>query len=505
MAPGDLAMFTAVLRSVAWRVVLWVLAIWAACFPLLCQPATGWASPPNILWIIVEDMSPHFHCYGESLIESSHVDRLAADGVRFTRAFTTGPVCSASRSALITGMYQTSIGAHHHRSSRGSEKIHLPEHIRLVPELLRQAGYFTCNRQGIDDPPRAGKTDYNFVWSESVYDGIDWSERPAGKPFFAQVQLPGGKLRDSPNWPQRAASVLGSLTDPAVVRLPPYLPDDPVIRSDWAAYLDAVRFTDYQVGRIVDRLRQENLADNTVVFFFSDHGISHIRAKQFLYDAGIHIPLIAAGPGIGAGEIRDDLIEHIDIAAATLAVAGVEIPPYMQGRNFLAHDYQPRRYVHAARDRCDETVDRIRAVRTERFKYIRNFYPDRPYLQPNAYKDNKLIVQTMRRLYAAGRLDAAQSLIMADQRPAEELYDLENDPHEIRNLAADPKYLPTLIELRGELAHWISTTGDHGQRAESIYMYDSDMKVYLESVMRSDPQRAQEIEKNIQWMKARWR
>ncbi len=478
---------------------------------VLVQPATSaqvdvfMPPPPNIVWILIDDMSADFGCFGQRDIQTPHLDRLAEAGVRFSRAFTTGPVCSTSRSALITGMYQTSIGAHHHRSSRGTEKIHLPSDIKLVPELLQEAGYFTCNRQGIQEPARPGKTDYNFVWSSSIYQGVDWSERPKGKPFFAQIQLLGGKLRESANWAQRAQQVLGTLTDPHQVTLPPYLPDDPVIRADWAAYLDTVRYTDWEIGQIMERLQREGLLDSTAVFVLSDHGISHVRAKQFLYDAGIHIPLVVAGRGIPRGAVREDLVQQIDVAAATLALAGVPIPSKMHGRNILAENYQPRRYIYAARDRCDETVDRIRAVRTTRFKYIRNFYPDRPYLQPNAYKDNKRIVQVMRQLHSQGLLDAAQGLIMAEQRPSEELYDLESDPHEIHNLAQNRQYLPVLIELRGELANWISHTQDQGQRPESLYMYDSDMKVYIESVSVRDPERAREIEKNIEWMKARWR
>ena len=336
------------------------------------------------------------------------MDRLAREGTRFTHAFVTAPVCSPCRSALITGMYQTTIGAHHHRSGRGSEKIHLPDGVTPVPALFQKAGYYTCigsglpgvarRRQKGQRRERLGKTDYNFEWDAAMYDWPDWAGRKPGQPFFMQVQLPGGKLRggtdaSAQRLSKRAAKEFGEATDPENVTLPPYYPRDPVLLRDWAAYLDAVRFTDEHVGKVIARLEKEGILENTLIIFMTDHGISHARGKQFLYDEGTHIPFIVRGPGITKGAVRDDLIEHIDMAAISLAAAGIEIPQGMQAQDVLAKDYQPRDAVFAARDRCDETVERIRSVRTDRFLYIRNFHPQRPHLQPNAYKDGKSIVQ----------------------------------------------------------------------------------------------------------------
>jgi arylsulfatase A-like enzyme len=447
--------------------------------------AADLSSRPNIVWIIAEDMSAHFSCYGEQTIQTPNVDRLAAEGVKFERAFVTGPICSISRSALITGMYQTSIGAQHHRSGRGELKIQLPPGVTPVPKLFKDAGYHTSN-VNIDNFTKQGgdvaiaKTDYNFEWDKSMYDKTHWSTRTSGQPFFAQVQLNGGKLRGQGNtdrWPKRAERALGSRTPASAVKLPPYLPDDPVIREDWAQYLDAVRYTDWEVGQVLDRLKQAGELDKTVVFFLTDHGISHVRNKQFLYDGGIHVPLVVRGPKFKPGTVRSDLVEQIDIAATSLALAGIAKPAAMQARDLLADNDEPRRYIFSARDRADETVDRIRAVRSEQFKYIRNFYPNRPYLQPNAYKDGKPIVQAMRRLHAEGKLTPEQSLIMRDTRPAEELYDLKNDPYELKNLADDPGHQDVLKELRRELDEWITRTDDHGRKPESAEMYDSDMAV----------------------------
>ena len=394
------------------------LALFAA-VGLSCGITAG-AERPNIVWIIVEDMSPHFGCYGETTIQTPNVDQLAAEGTRFSRAFVTAPICSISRSALITGMYQTSIGAHHHRSGRGVEKIHLPSGVEPLPVLFQRSGYYTANGAWQARGKQIGKTDYNFEWDEKMYDGDDWSGRKPGQPFFAQIQLHGGKYRDAANWRERAAELLPSVTDTKNVKLPPYYPDVPGLRDDWAKALDAVRYTDLQVGEIVARLKQEKLLDSTVIFFITDHGISTARGKQFLYDEGTHIPFIVRGRSIAAGKVREDLIEHIDMAAASLGLAGIEIPRPMRGRNILANDYQPRAAVFAARDRADETVERIRSVRSERYKYIRNFYPQRPHLQPNNYKDHKPCLIALRQAREEGKLSELQErLLFAPTRSAE--------------------------------------------------------------------------------------
>ena len=439
---------------------------------------------PNILWIVVDDMSADFSCYGETLIRTPHVDQLAADGVRFTRAYATAPVCSAFRSAMITGMYQTTIGSHHHRSGRGKHRIQLPDGVKPVPEYFRNAGYWTCIGSGLagitssgtkTNTDRLGKTDYNFDWDPGIYDSHDWSGRAPGQPFFMQVQLHGGKIRGASAakyaaTEKRAVAEFGRATDPDKVVLPPYYPRDSVLLRDWATYLDNVRFTDRHVGQVVKRLKTEGLLPNTLIIFFTDHGISHARGKQFLYDEGTHIPLVIRGPGIAAGQTRTDLVEHIDVAALSLAAAGIRIPAQMQGRDLLAEDYTPKPAVFAARDRCGEAADRIRSVRTDRYLYIRNYYPDRPLLMPSSYKDGKLILQRLRELHAAGRLDeCAERLLFADKRPAEELYLYAEDRRQITNLAADPNHAEALQQHRERLEQWAEQTKDLGPETPEVY------------------------------------
>lgn len=470
---------------------------------------------PNILWFIVDDMSANFSCYGEKLIETPHVDRLAREGTRFSKAFITAPVCSPCRSALITGMYQTSIGAHHHRSGRGVEKIQLPDGVKPIPALFQQAGYYTCIGSGLANANRSGeapkkkqgaggglgKTDYNFEYSPKIYDSADWSGRKPGQPFFMQVQLAGGKLRggtaaSAKKLQERAKAEFGSASDPEKVTLPAYYPRDPVLLEDWASYLDAVRFTDQHVGKVLARLEQEKILDQTLVIFMTDHGISHARGKQFLYNEGTHVPLVVRGPGVAAGMTRDDLVEHIDLAAISLAAAGIEIPKTMQAKNNLAADYKRRDAIFAARDRCDETVERLRSVRTERWLYIRNGYPHRPHLQPNAYKDGKTIVQRLRAMHEEKSLTELQErLLFSPTRPMEELYDWQADPLQLHNLAGDPNHSGMLEKLRGRLDQWISETGDQGQKPETDSRYDSDMAEYLG---KGNPA----VEKNIAQMKA---
>ncbi len=482
--------------------------------------ASGKTHPPrpNIVWFVVDDMSPHFSCYGETALQTPNVDRLASEGTRFKHAFITAPVCSPSRSAMITGMYQTTIGSHHHRSGRGELRIRLPDGVSPMPDLFKKAGYHTCIGSGLPSLDHAGlplrngrsalgKTDYNFDWDSPLYDGPDWSTRKDGQPFFMQVQLHGGKLREGgPNAAQnlthRAESLLGSALNPNSFRLPPYYPADPLIIQDWHAYLDSVRLTDHHVGSVLERLDTEGLRDNTVVIFMTDHGISHARGKQFLYNEGTHIPFIVRGPGIPAGKERADLIEHIDMAAISLAAAGIAIPPAMQGKDVFATDYKPRTHVFAARDRCDETVERLRSVRSDRFLYIKNFHPKRPHLQPNAYKDGKPIIQKIRALHESNALSPLQeSLLFAPERPAEELYDWIKDPWQVNNLADQPEYSKALLAHRDTLHQWMHDSHDKGP--ESDAMYDSDMAVYLGKRKPSPDDPPSPVQQNITQMK-RW-
>ena len=469
--------------------------------------SAGWvgaveAAPPNIVWIVIDDMSPHLGCYGERTIETPRIDGLASRGVRFEWCFTTAPVCSPCRSALITGCYQTTLGVHHHRSGREANRLALPEGVEPVPALLRRAGYWTClGGPLVAGTQRLGKSDYNFEWDPRIYDSNDWAGRGPGQPFFMQVQLHGGKHREGAGWSERVRARLGSLVDAGQVTVPAYYPDDAVLREDWARYLDACRWTDAEVGEVLDRLEREGLLDTTMLVLTTDHGISHARGKQFLYDEGLRVPLIVSGPGMEGGTVRTDLAELIDLAPTTLALAGVAIPAWMQGRNLVAANEPPREMVFAARDRCDETVERLRSVRTHQYKYIQNGYPQRPALQPNAYKDGKPIVQRLRELHAAGELtELHERLLFAPVRPREELYDLRADPQELRNLAEDPAWAGELGRLRQALADWQQATGDRGIEPEAEEVYEGNMRAYLAEL---PVERRSVVEANIEQMR-RW-
>ncbi|QGJ68851.1 Choline-sulfatase [Planctomycetales bacterium 10988] len=410
---------------------------------------------PNVVWIVADDLSPDLQCYGYEGVATPHIDQLSSQGRRYTQAFATSPVCSPSRSALITGVYQTSTGTHQHRTS---QKKPLPEPVQPLPVLMREAGYFVCNLGS--DMKRTGKEDYNFATPESLYDAADWSARKKGQPFFAQIQI------HEPHRDFIRADQDRRFEDFA---LPSYYPDHPVIRADWANYLATVEVLDQKVGKILDRLEREGLSDNTVVFFFGDHGRPHYRDKQWLYDGGIRVPLLLRWPAnIQAGEISKALVSLIDVTATTLRLAGAEIPTWMDSQDLLAKDFSGREMIVAARDRCGSTVDRIRCVRTDRFKYIRNFYPDRPYAQHSNYKELQYPGMTVARfLKQQGKLEGGPAIFWAKHRPEEELYDLRKDPEELKNLASDPAYVDTFLRFRNTLNEWMEQTADQGEVAES--------------------------------------
>ncbi len=486
------------------RFAIFLIAHFTTQHLLFSKNCSGESKRPNVVWIVVDDMSCHFGYQGEPLARTPNVDQLAKTGVIFDQAYATAPVCSTFRSAMITGMYQTTIGAHHHRSGRGELTIELPKPVVTIPELFRQHGYYTCIADATTE--KYGKQDYNFSYETSeLYDGIDYRNRKPGQPFFAQYQLRGGKIRNVESWYQEAKDELKDyLTDREKVTLPPYYPDHPVIREDWAQYIDSVNYTDFEVGRIIERLRKDQVLDNTIVFFLTDHGISHARGKQFLYDEGIHIPFLVWSPTyFPSATVRKDLISHIDLAATSLDVAGIEIPDWMQGRTLFDDGQQKRTHVVSARDRCDETVDRIRSVRTKDWKYIRNTYPQRPYLQPSNYKDSKPFMPILRDLYAAGQLNDVQSLQMNNTRPVEELYFLPDDPWETNNLALNPKFSKNLQALRSLLIQWENETQDKGRNPESKAMYDSDMRAATQKLRQKNPDAFKQYQINIEIMK-RW-
>src|SRR5574340_465956 len=442
-------------------------------------PGLRAAAPrPNILWILAEDMSPQLACYGEPLVRTPNLDRMASQGARFNNAFTTAPVCSASRSALITGMYQTAIGSHNHRTIN---KKPLPAGVRLVTDRLREAGYFTVlssrgpgKQKGLSGPAGSGKTDFNFV-APKPFDGYDWSQRPAGKPFFAQLSVQ--ESHKGGGWP--LARKVTPRIDQSKLKLPPYWPDHPIALDEYANYIEAIQLVDNYVGDILKRLEREGIRDNTLVCFMGDNGSCTFRGKQFLYEGGIRVPLLVRWPGhVAPGSVRDGLVSSIDLTAASLAAAGVEIPRNFHGRDFLAPNDPGRPRIFAARDRCDIATERMRCVRDARYKYIRNFLPAIPYMQSNPYKEQQYPTWNLvKKLKAEGKLTPVQLLFTAESKPVEELYDLQTDPHEIRNLADESAQRDRLLAMRQQLDTWLRETGDRGELMEDpVAIYESYFK-----------------------------
>ena len=456
---------------------------------------------PNILWIFVEDQDPRYSCYGETLVDTPHVDALAEQGVLFERAYATCPVCSPSRSAIITGSYQIRNGTHVQRSSRfPGEEIYLPEGQMTVPELFRDAGYFTYN---------CGKDDYNFAYDrDKLYStgnqgpdnpgkvkgvqagGGDWRECPPDMPFFAQMQTNGGKNGYTLEQVTGVLQKLGvddpELVDPADVSVPPQYPDIPEMRERIANQLNTMLVTDIEVRNMIARLKEDGHWGNTIIFLLSDHGALFPRAKQMCYEEGLHIPLIITAPGmaelqsiIPAGARRKEPTALLDVAATSLALAGIPVPDYMDAADLFQEGFR-RTHILAARDRCEWVVDRVRTVISGRHHYLKNFMTDRPLAQPNFRESWPEIVRA-REMYERGELTPAQALPYGP-RLAEELYDLQQDPHESVNLADDPDHQDILQELRALVHAWIEDTDDKGQYP--------DPKIALQYVKKMFPEMA---------------
>ncbi len=441
---------------------------------LLVPPAfrsvyAGQARCPNIVWIVAENANLEFGCYGEKLVATPNVDRLAAEGVRYTRVFSTAPVCAPSRSALMTGYYQTTTDTHHMRSHR-SDDFRLPEGARPLTHRLKAAGYFTANIKVIEgEVVGTGKLDLNFVNEGPIYDTEDWSALRGRQPFFAQINMPEAEydIYDRQTWKKDRVAWVGEgdprlprRATPENVTPPPYYPDHPVVRQEWARYLNTTSLMDSHVGRILRQLEQEGTLEDTVVLFFADNGRMEPRGIHWCYDSGLHVPLIirwprnfAAPPQIRRGAVQDEVVSLLDVTATTMAIAGLRRPAGMPSRNLLGADAgPPRSYAFSARDRIDETRARVRSVRDQRWRYIRNYPPYATLTTLNRYKEKCFpIMPLLRRLHAVGELAGPPLALMAERAPDEELYDTAADPHQIVNLAASeqPEHRAALLRLRG--------------------------------------------------------
>jgi len=438
------------------RIHIWMLAV---C--VMTAGALRAADRPNILWLSAEDISPHLGCYGDANAITPHLDKLATEGTRYTHTFTTAGVCAPCRSGIITGMYQTTLGTHHMRC-----KAVLPEHIKPFPMYLREAGYYCTNNS---------KTDYQFRHPKETWDFSGrkghWRNRKKGQPFFAVFNFTGcheSGIASEAKYKSVTADLKPSQRqDAKKLILPPYYPDTPIVREDWKRNYELITAMDAWAGNLIAQLKADGLYENTIIFFWSDHGVGLPRAKRWLYDSGTRVPLIVRMPksaGLKAG-VNNRLVSSIDFGPTVLSLAGLEIPKHMQGRSFIGGT--PRKFVFGARDRMDERYDIIRSVRGPRYRYIRNYEPLKTYYQYMNTPEKGATMREIRRVAEAGKLPPAAKLFMAPAKPTEELYDLETDPHEIHNLVGVRKYANKLNELRAAHSDWVKRTGDLGLLPEA--------------------------------------
>lgn len=425
---------------------------------------------PNILWITCEDVSPQYlGCYGDDYATTPNLDKFASQAVRYTRAFSTAPVCAPARSCLITGAYATSLGTQHLRSS-----IKLKKYWGFT-QSLRRLRYYCSNNY---------KEDYNFkkaeLWDDSSHKG-HWRNRREGQKFFSVFNFTSshqGQINGSDEmfFAKYRSKLKGKeLHDPAKIKLPPYYPDTPFVREIWARYYDLISYMDKQVADLLSQLEDDGLAEDTIVFFFSDHGMGIPRFKRTLYDSGLHVPLMIRFPEkykhlapAEAGQTIDRLVSFVDFAPTMYSILGLNKRDYMQGQAFLGpQSAKAREYIFGTASRVDEVYEMARCVRDKRYKYIRNYMPHLPHIQPSEYPDRAEIMKELRRVAAEGRLTGPQKAWWEPRRPIEELYDTQADPHEIDNLADSPKHRAIIKRLRKVLRDWMIETRDTGLLSEA--------------------------------------
>lgn len=425
---------------------------------------------PHILWIVSEDNSPFIGAYGDSFATTPTIDRLASEGVLYWNAFSNAPVCAPSRSALIMGVYPNSLGTEHMRSNNP-----VPSFMHFFPKYLKDMGYYTSNN---------AKKDYNTIDQPDVWDessiSATYKNRKAGQPFFAVINI--GISHES-----AIHTPIGHLRhDPDKVPIPPYHPPTPEIKRDWAFYYDRVEEMDKRVGDILAELERDGLSDSTIVFYYSDHGGVLGRSKRFVYESGLHVPLIIRFPEAyrhlapsGAGTTTDRIVSFVDFAPTVLSLAGAAIPEYMQGKAFLGpQETQPRKYAFAFRGRMGERTDMSRSVRDDNFRYIRNYMPHRIYGQYLEYQWKARSMASWEKAFHDGKLNEVQAKFWLP-KPVEELYDVKADPHNVMNLAEDPRYQAVLEEMRKENERWMKEVGDVGFIPEPILIEKaSSMSLY---------------------------
>ena len=429
---------------------------------------------PNILWIVAEDMSPTIPAFGDSTIETPNLDRLAREGVRYTHMFSVSGVCAPSRFAIATGVYPTHGGALHMRTSSRPEYMEqigvvpyeaVPDpEVKMMSEILRRHGYYTSNNS---------KQDYQFTppvtaWDESSRQA-HWRNRPDNAPFFAVFNF--GVTHESQIWSRAQDSLWVDAN--LEVPIPPYLPDTEAVQADVRRMYSNVRILDYRIGQLLNELEADGLLDETVIFFYSDHGGPLPRQKRQLYDSGLHVPLIVRFPEAQlGGSVDAQLISFVDLAPTVFSLTGVQLPGFLDGQPFLGTQRAelPRQYVHAAADRFDTEYDTKRAVRDGRYKYIRNFRPERGYYLAVTYREQMATMQELLRLRDAGQLDSIQAQWFRPSKPVEELFDTHADPFEIQNVAGDPAHAERLAAMREELETWMVATDDPGTMPEAEYV-----------------------------------
>lgn len=428
---------------------------------------------PHILWIVAEDLSPILPMYGDSTVETPHLSRLAAEGIVFDQFFSPSGVCAPSRAAIATGMYPSRIGASNMRTLGPPQ--YMPEGIpsyeclppvgtKMHAEYLRELGYYTTNN---------AKEDYQFrpslmAWDESSSEA-HWRNRKPGQPFFAIFNL--GVTHESQVWARAEDSLW--VADNLEVPVPPYLPATEKARRDIRQVYSNVKTMDAQVGEILAQLEADGLLDSTIIFWYGDHGGPLPRQKRLMYDSGIKVPMVVRFPDQWNAGTRDDrMTSFLDLLPTLVSLAGEKPTDNVDGKAFYGPytDDSNRETVFAGSDRFDEVYDMRRAVRTMDFKYIKNFYPERPMYTPVAYREQMPIMQELLRLREEGNLSPEQALWFRETKPAEELYELNSDPFELNNLAGNPAYASRLAELRKACADWMEEIGDLGSTPEEEYI-----------------------------------